>query len=344
MHSSFLKKSLLPLSIGFALGALAAAPVRAADAFVPAVVFDVGGKFDKSFNQAAYTGAEKFKKDTGVKYLEAQINADIEGEQILRHLARKGASIIFVTGFQQKAQVSKIAPEFPKVKFVLVNVAPATPLPNVQSMMFREEEGSFLAGMAAAMASKSGKIGFIGGMDIPLISRFGCGYAQGAKYAAPNTTVISNMVGSTAAAFRDPTRGAELAISQFDRGVDVVFSAAGNTGTGVIQAAKDKGKLAIGVDSNQNYVYPGTVLTSMVKQVDTAVYQAFKSAQNGSWRPGVVSLGLKDQGVMLAIDEYNRKLITPKMEARLNQARQDIIAGKIKVHDYAANNSCPVKM
>lgn len=316
----------------------------AADAFVPAVVFDVGGKFDKSFNQAAYTGAERFKKDTGVNYLEAQINADIEGEQILRHLARKGASIIFVTGFQQQGQVSKIAPQYPKTKFVLINVAPTKPLPNVQAMMFREEEGSFLAGMAAAMASKTGKVGFIGGMDIPLISRFGCGYAQGALYANPKATVISNMVGSTAAAFRDPTRGAELAISQFDRGVDVVFAAAGNTGTGVIQAAKDKGKLAIGVDSNQNYVHPGTVLTSMVKQVDNAIYQSFKSAKEGTWKPGVVTLGLKDNGVMLAIDQHNRKLITPAMESKLNQAKADIIAGKIKVHDYTTNNSCPVKM
>ncbi|HEY5800273.1 MAG TPA: BMP family ABC transporter substrate-binding protein [Burkholderiaceae bacterium] len=338
------KITLLSVSVSLAAATLFAAPVQAADAFVPAVIYDVGGKFDKSFNQAAYTGAEKFKKETGVKYLEGQINADIEGEQILRHMARKGASIIFVTGFQQQGQVSKIAPQFPKVKFVLVNVAPTTPLPNVLSMMFREEEGSFLAGMAASMASKSGKVGFIGGMDIPLISRFGCGYAQGAQYANPKATIVSNMVGSTAAAFRDPTRGAELAISQFDRGVDVVFAAAGNTGTGVIQAAKDKGKLAIGVDSNQNYVHPGTVLTSMVKQVDNAVYQAFKSAQAGTWKPGVVTLGLKDQGVMLAIDQHNRKLITPQMEAKLNQAKADIIAGKIKVHDYTTNNSCPVKL
>jgi basic membrane protein A len=207
-------------------------------------------------------------------------------------------------------------------------------LPNVQSVTFREEQSSFLVGMAAAMASKTGKVGFVGGMDIPLIRKFALGYVEGAKYVNGKIEVFQNMTGTTPAAWSDPTKGAELARAQFGRGADVVYHAAGATGTGVLQAAKDEGKLGIGCDSNQDYLHPGSVLTSALKRVDTAVYQAFADARKGTWRAGPVVLGLAEDGVGYSIDEFNRKLITPEMEKRLDDAKAAIIAGTIKVTEY----------
>ena len=299
---------------------------------MPAVVFDMGGKFDKSFNEAAYTGAERFKKDTGIAYREFEVTSEAQREQALRNMARRGAPIVVGVGFSQASGMEKVAKEFTNVKFTIVDAV--VDLPNVQSVVFREHEGSFLVGMAAAMASKTGKIGFVGGMDIPLIRKFALGYEEGARYVNPKIEVFQNMTGTTPAAWNDPTRGGELARSQFDRGADVVYAAAGATGLGVLQAAKDKGRLAIGVDSNQNHIQPGTVLTSMVKRVDLAVYEAFKTAKEGTWKPGVRVLGVAEGGVGYSLDQYNRGLITPEMERRLAQARADIVAGKIKVTDY----------
>lgn len=208
-------------------------------------------------------------------------------------------------------------------------------LPNVQSVVFKEQEGSFLVGAMAAMASKTGKVGFVGGMDIPLIRRFQCGYEQGAKFANAKAEVFANMTGTTGAAWNDPTRGGELAKAQFAKGADVVFAAAGGTGVGVYQAAKDSGKLAIGVDSNQNHLQPGTMLTSMLKRVDVAVYNVSKS-----FAPGVTVLGLKEGGVDYAMDPNNAKLVTADMKKRVDAAKADIISGKIKVADYMADNAC----
>jgi basic membrane protein A len=299
----------------------------------PAVIFDMGGKFDKSFNQAGYVGAEKWKKETGKNYLEFEISNPAQREQAQRRMAERGADPIVGIGFSQGSAAEKVAKDFPKTKFVVIDAV--VNLPNVQSIVFKEQEGSFLVGMMAAIASKTGKVGFVGGMDIPLIRKFACGYEQGAKYANPKVEVSVNMTGTTPQAWNDPARGAELARSQFAGGVDVVFAAAGGTGIGVYQAAKDGGKLAIGVDSNQNHVQPGTMLTSMVKRVDVAVYQAFKGVT-----PGVTSLGLKEGGVDVAIDENNAKLVTPDMKKRVDAARADIISGKIKVIDYMANSAC----
>jgi basic membrane protein A and related proteins len=323
------------LTVGLlALASLALAGPVTAQEFAPAVVFDMGGKFDKSFNEAAYTGAERFKKDTGIAYREFEVTAEAQREQALRNMARRGAHIVVGVGFSQATGMEKVAKEFPTVKFTLVDAV--VDLPNVQSVVFREHEGSFLVGMAAAMASKTGKVGFVGGMDIPLIRKFALGYEEGAKYVNPRIEVFQNMTGTTSAAWNDPTRGGELARSQFDRGADVVYAAAGGTGLGVLQAAKDRGRLAIGVDSNQNHIQPGSVLTSMVKRVDLAVYDAFKGAREGTWKGGVRVLGVADGGVGYAIDQHNRSLITPEMERRLQQARADIVAGKIKVTDFMA--------
>ena len=305
--------------------------VHAAD-FFPAIIYDMGGKFDRSFNQAASEGAEKFKQETGINVREFEIANAAQREQATLNLVRRGATIVVATGFTQATAIEKVARQYPNTKFVIIDAV--VNLPNVESINFREQESSFLCGMAAAMASQTGKIGFVGGMDIPLIRKFAVGYTEGAKYVNPDVEVVQNMTGTTPAAWNDPTKGAELAKSQFGRGADVLFHAAGATGLGVMQAAKDAGKLSIGCDSNQDYLHPGSVLTSALKRVDVAVYQAFMEAKNGTWKPGQKVLGLAEDGVDYSLDEYNRKLITPEMEARLKQARAEIISGKIKVTEY----------
>ena len=254
-------------TLGFALGAAALAALLSmpvpgsawADDIKPAVVFDMGGKFDKSFNEGVYNGVEKFKKETGIPYVDFEITNETQYEQAHRRFAERGQNPIIGVGFAQADAVQKVGAEYPKTDFTVIDGI--VKLPNVQSVLFKEQEGSFLVGMLAAMASKSGKVGFVGGMDIPLIRRFECGYEQGAKYANPQVEVVQNMTGTTPAAWNDPGRGGELAKAQFDRGVDVVYAAAGNTGLGVYQAATDAKKYAIGVDSNQNYLHPGTMLT-----------------------------------------------------------------------------------
>ena len=299
----------------------------------PAVIFDMGGKFDKSFNQAGYQGAEAWKKEAGKPYLEFEISNDTQRVQALRRMAERGASPIISIGFAQASALQQVAKDFPKTQFAIIDAK--VDLPNVQSILFKEHEGSYLVGAMAALVSKSGKVGFVGGMDIPLIRKFQCGYEQGAKATNPKIEVFSNMTGTTSTAWNDPTRGGELAKSQFAKGSDVVFAAAGGTGIGVYQAAKDAGKLAIGVDSNQNHIQPGTMLTSMVKRVDVAVYNVLKG-----WKPGASVLGLKEGGVDYAVDANNANLLTPALKTKVEAVKADIISGKIKVADYMADNAC----
>lgn len=308
------------------------------NAMKPAIVYSTGGKFDKSFNEGVSAGAEKFKAETKIAVAEFEPSNETQFEQAHRRFAQRGYDPVVAVGFSQGVALGKVAKEFPKTHFTLIDSI--VELPNVQSVTFKEHEGSFLVGVAAALASKTGKVGFVGGMDIPLIRRFECGYEQGIKYANPKAELIANMTGTTPAAWNDPGRGAELAKGQFDRGVDVVYAAAGSTGIGVLQAAADRGKYAIGVDSNQDHLHPGTMLTSMIKRVDLATYSSFKAAQSGTWRGGISVLGLKEGGVDWTLDQYNEKLITPEMKAKVEQAKADIIAGKIVVHDYMSDNSC----
>jgi basic membrane protein A len=329
----------LLISTAFAaVGVFLCASAGSAADIKPAVVYDIGGKFDKSFNEGVSVGAEKFKTETKQNYADFEVTNETQFEQAHRRFAQRGQDPIVGVGFNQANPVEKVAKEFPNVRFTLIDGV--VKLPNVQSVLFKEHEGSFLVGLLAVMASKTGKIGFIGGMDIPLIRKFACGFEQGIKYANPKAELIQNMTGTTPAAWNDPARGGELAKGQFDRGVDVIYAAAGATGNGVMQTAKDRGKLAIGVDSNQNHLHPGTILTSMVKRVDLATYESFKAAMAGSWQPGVSVLGLKEGGVDWALDQYNEKLISPEMKAKVDQAKADIISGKIKVHDYMSNNTC----
>jgi basic membrane protein A len=327
--------------LSMTIAALCVAGSAAAAAGAPklGIVYDAGGKFDKSFNQSAAEGIERFKKQNGINVFEAQASSDTQAEQVLRGLARKKLDLIISIGFSQTQAVQKVAAEFPAVHFVLVDGTANGK--NVNSILFKEQEGSYLVGMAAAMAAKSGKIGFVGGMDIPLIRAFECGYAQGAKAVNPKIDVQQNMVGTTAAAWNDPAKGGELARAQFDRGADVVFAVAGGSGLGVLQMAKTKGKLAIGVDSNQNDIQPGSVLTSMVKNVGNATYDALMQAKAGQFASGVTYKGLKEGGVDWALDNNNRAVVPAAMEKRVNQAKADIISGKIKVVDYRAAGSCP---
>lgn len=317
---------------------LAALGVASSALAEPAVIFDMGGKFDKSFNEAAYNGAERYKAETGTEYREFEIQNPAQREQALRRLAQRGGDPVVAVGFSQGPALEAVAPEFPDTHFTIIDMV--VDQPNVQSIVFKEHEGSFLVGALAAMASETGTVGFVGGMDVPLIRRFACGYEQGVKHVNPEAEVLQNMTGTTPAAWNDPAKGAELAQSQFDRGADVVFAAAGGTGNGVYQAAADAGKLAIGVDSNQNHLHPGTMLTSMVKRVDAAVFDAFESAANDTWEPGVKVLGLAEGGVDWALDEHNRPLVSAEMEAAVAELSAAIVSGEISVHDYMSDESC----
>ncbi len=322
-----------------ALGATAALALTAGAALAePAIIYDLGGKYDKSFNEAAWHGAQRWEKETGKKFREVEIQSEAQREQVLRRLAQAGADPIVMTGFAFADVLNKVAPDFPKTKFAIVDSV--VEQPNVESIVFTEEQGSYLVGILAAMASKTGTVGFIGGMDIPLIHKFECGYAQGVKSVNAADKVIVNYTGTTPTAWNDPVKGGELAKAQIAQGADVIYAAAGGTGVGVLQAAADAKKLSIGVDSNQNYLHPGYVLTSMQKRVDNAVYNVFKEGAN--MKPGVKVMDLKAGGVAAAMDQNNEKLITPAMKEALDKATKGIEDGTIKVHDYMTDNKCPV--
>ncbi len=320
-------------------GAMALALSGTAALAEPALIFDLGGKFDKSFNEAAYTGAQRWVEETGGTYKELEMQSEAQREQALRRLAQSGANPIVMTGFAFGDVLTKIAPSFPDTRFVIIDAV--VDAPNVQSVIFAEDQGSYLAGIAAAMASQTGTVGFIGGMDIPLIRKFGCGYAQGVKATNPEAVVVQNMTGTTPAAWNDPVRGGELAKVQQSQKADVIYAAAGGTGIGVLQAAADMGILSIGVDSNQNHLHPGQVLTSMIKRVDVSVYDAFIAGE--AVEPGVKIMDLAASGVGLAIDDNNKDLMTPEILAAIEAASAGIADGSIQVHDYTVDNSCPVE-
>ena len=306
----------------------------------PAVIYDMGGKFDKSFNESVYNGAQRFTKETGIKVMEFEVTNEAQREQGMRKMAQRGANVIVSVGFAQADACDKVAKEFPDTKFSIIDVGWLDNA-NMRQYVFNEHEGSFLVGALAAMASKTGKVGFVGGMDIPLIRKFACGYVQGAKAVNSKVEVYQNMTGTTPAAWNDPAKGSELAKSQFDRGADVVYAAAGGTGAGVYQAAADSGMLAIGVDSNQNYMHPGTMLTSMLKRVDLATYETFMDVKSGNFTSGVKVLGLAEDGVGWALDEHNESLITDVMKSTINGLSDKVKSGSIKVHDYMSDNNCP---
>jgi len=308
--------------------------------FKPAVIYDMGGKFDKSFNEGVWNGVQKFTAESGVEVMEFEVTNETQREQAMRRMAERGATVILGVGFAQADAISKVAAEYPDRQFSIIDVG-WLDAPNLRQYVFKEHEGSYIVGVAAAKASQTNKVGFIGGMDIGPISRFGCGFIGGVKAVNSNIEVYQNMTGSTPAAWNDPAKGAELAQSQIDRGADVVYHAAGVTGVGVIQAAADAGKLAIGVDKNQNGLRPGSVLTSMLKRVDVAAYETFTDAKAGKFTAGLVTLGLAEGGVDWALDDNNASLVTADMKAAVEKAKADIIGGAISVHDYTSDESCP---
>ncbi len=318
---------------------LISSPSWGAD-FKPAVVFDKGGKFDKSFNEGVWNGIREFVDETGVEVLEFQVTNEAQREQAMRRMVRRGATVVLAVGFSQADAINVVAGDHPDRQFAIIDVF-WLDRPNLRQYAFKEHEGSYLVGVAAALTSKTGKIGFVGGMDVPLIRKFACGYVQGAREARSGIEVLRNMTGTTPAAWNDPAKGAELARGQIDRGADIVYHAAGATGLGVIRAVADAGKLAIGVDSNQNGLAPGHVLTSMLKRVDVAAYQTLKDAMDGKFTAGVVTLGLAEGGVDWAQDEHNAELVSAEVRAAVERAKADIIAGRITVHNYERDSNCP---
>ncbi|MDO5647199.1 BMP family protein [Paracoccus sp. (in: a-proteobacteria)] len=321
------------LLAGSAMAALSATAAVAN----PAVIYDLGGKFDKSFNEAGHAGAQRWATETGGTFRELEMQSEAQREQALRRLAESGSNPIVMIGFAFGDVLNTVAPDYPDTKFAIIDMV--VDQPNVSSIVFSEEQGSYLAGVMAGVASKTGTVGFIGGMDIPLIHKFECGFSQGFKATQPEGKVVINYTGTTPAAWNDPVRGGELTRAQIAAGADVIYAAAGGTGIGVLQTAADEGILSIGVDSNQNHLHPGKVLTSMVKRVDNAVVDAFTAGTD--LVPGVQVMDLASHGVDVAIDDDNAPLVSAEMQAAVDEAREKIVSGEIQVHDYMTDNTCP---
>src|SRR2546428_931693 len=305
------------------------------------IVFDLGGRGDKSFNDGAYLGGERAQRELGahVRFIEPGDGSDRESG--LRLLAAEGMDLVVGVGFIFSDDLTQLAKEYPSTHFAGIDYSvgvdkagnPIPPPPNLAALKFREEQGSFLVGALAALVSTTHKVGFVGGMNFPLIHKFEAGYRAGIKYVCPKCTIISQYAGVTPEAFRNPGRGKELALSQYQQGVDIIYHAAGSTGLGGFAAARQTGKLAIGVDADQYAEAPGYILTSMGKGVDVAVYEATRWVEEGRFQGGVYQLGLKEGGVGYVYDEHNRALIPPDVHARVEQIKQEIIAGKIRVPD-----------
>lgn len=323
-------------------GGIALSAVLTGAAFAePALIYDLGGKFDKSFNEAAFNGATQWAKDTGGTFVDLELQNDAQREQALRRFASQGANPIVMMSFMWNGVLDNIAPDFPDTNFVVIDTVVEGP--NIQSILFDEHTGSFLVGALAARKSTTGAVGFVGGMDVPLIHKFYCGYAQGAKAVNPDIKLTEAYTGTTPAAWNDPVTAGELAQASMDSGSDIVYAAAGGSGLGVLQAMADAGKYSIGVDSNQNYLHPGSVLTSMLKRVDTAIITAFTEAgDDATFKPGLTILGLAENGVGYAVDDNNAALISDEDKAALEDFKAKIIAGDIKVHDYTTDSACPL--
>jgi basic membrane protein A len=313
------------------------------------IVFDIGGKNDRSFNAAAWEGVKRAKQDLGICLNDVEPGNPTSIEPAMRAFAEKNFDLVIGVGFAQGPIMQKVATDFPNVKFAIIDgvifeADGKTPKQNVASLVFREHEGSYLVGMIAASKSKTGVLGFVGGMDIPLIHKFETGYEEGARAVNPKIQVLQNYVGVTDGAWNNPGKGKELALSQIDKGADIIFTAAGNSGLGAFDAVEQYGrdtngqanKFVIGVDSNQNMVKPGFVLTSMVKRVDNAVYDVVEEVLDGKFKGGFHVFGLDKDGVAYAMDNNNAGLIPDNVVAKVEEAKKEIVDGKIKVTDAMA--------
>lgn len=325
---------LLPC-IAFCIAALAE-PAQAAPRYKPAVVYLYSGsESDRAFIDAARTGVERAEREFGVPVTEHRMLGTENITATLKRVADSGASPIIAVGYQNVMPVLNLAERYPATRFTVIDGLVPPLFPNVQSIIFKDHEGAFLVGLIAAKLSKTSHIGFIGGMDIPLIRNFSTGFQQGAHYANPDIQVEVDMVGTNAQAWSNPPAAAKLAHKQFRAGVDVVFAAAGGSGLGVLQAAKEAGKYAIGVDTNQNGLYPGTVATSLVKRVDIAVYDSLKTSYQRRWNPGIKYLGIREGALDYAVDEHNKDLITEALIEQVATAKERIINGMIEVESYS---------
>lgn len=307
----------------------------------PAVLIESGSdKGDRAFVDSALKGARDAAKDYGIQYTEHKeysLSNDNERIQLIKSVIKEGATDVIAVGFQNVVPVLKLAEAYPKVRFTVIDGIVPPLFTNVQSIIFKDHEGAFLVGMIAAMTTKTNMVGFVGGMDVPLIRNFAYGYVQGAKYVKPNITVVSEMIGAGKDAWNNPTRAATLANKQFDNGTDVIFAAAGGSGLGVLSAAAERKKFAIGVDSNQNGLFPGFVLTSMVKRVDKAIYDAMESITVGSWQPGIKYLGVKENALDFAVDANNKDLLTRDMIQKVEATKDLIVRGVVNVEVYTPN-------
>ena len=298
------------------------------------LVFDVGGRGDKSFNDAAYAGLERAHRELGIEMQTLETGEGTDREAALRQLAAGGSQLVFGVGFLFSDDILQLAGEFPQVKFSCVDytVKPGENLlPNLAALTFKEEEGSYLVGALAALLSHTGKLGFVGGMQIPLIKKFEAGYRAGVAGVNPKIQVLVKYAGTTGSAFKDPTKGKELGLAEYNQGADIIFHAAGSTGLGVFEAAREQKKLAIGVDSDQYAEAPGVVLTSMIKRVDNAVFNTIQQVAQGGWQGGIHVFGLKEQGVGWVYDEHNQALIPAPVKAAVDSLEREIIAGRITV-------------
>jgi basic membrane protein A len=297
------------------------------------VIYDSGGKFDKSFNELAFNSAMRVVNELGWDIIEFEAANNTQIEQGMRKVADRGATLIVAMGFAQADAVAAVAPQYPDINFVNVDVCWLDdPAGNIYQACYKEHEGSFLVGMIAAMASETGKIGFVGGMDIPLIRKFQGGYEQGAMYVNPDIEVHANMTGTTPEAWNNPTKGAELTKAQVDKGADVVYQAAGGTGIGVLQAAADAGIMGIGVDTNQNWIHPGNMLTSMLKRLDLTIFEQAEKTEAGTFESAIVVLGLAEGMVGYAAEDG---MVTDEMVAAVAAASAEIISGNIVVADWS---------
>ncbi|MCI5049674.1 MAG: BMP family ABC transporter substrate-binding protein [Rickettsiales bacterium] len=305
------------------------------DHFQPVMVYVTGEQeSERAFIDMARKGAKKARQELSIRVNEYRIPEDKDTSEFLQDLADKGYSPIIAVGYQNVVPVMNLAEKYPSTIFTVIDGLVPPVFQNVQSITFKDHEGSFLVGMIAAYASESRKIGFIGGMDVPLIRNFGYGFEQGAKFVRPNIVVYQNMVGNTPAAWGQPEKAKELALMQYEKGADVIFAAAGGSSIGVLEAANEAKKLAVGVDTNQNGLFPGHVLTSMIKRVDVAVYNTLKSAQNKRWNAGIKSLGLKEMALDFSVDDNNKNLVTNDIIQQVLITRERIINGLIDVQTY----------
>jgi basic membrane protein A len=298
------------------------------------LVFDVGGLGDKSFNDAAHRGLVRAEKELGIGFRYVEPGDGSDRESALRQLASQGNALVIGVGFIFSDDIRKLAEEFPDTKFACIDfsAAPGETLPpNLAGLRFREHEGSFLVGAIAGLTTKSSSVGFVGGMDIPLIHKFEAGYRAGVSEVCPNCEVLSTYAGTEPKAFSDPIAGKELSLAQIAKGADVIFHASGKTGTGVFNAAKAKGKWAIGVDSDQFEEMPCCVLTSMIKNVDVAVFDTVRDVVEKRFRSGVREFGLKERGVDYIYDDNNRDRISPEIIERVNRLRDEVVEGRIEV-------------